>query len=403
MIKGYEDLDHDPCTDHLIHTSVHSFYDSEHPSVAPTLKKARAIVGSFNMSTIGKSDLGDCQKSVGLAEKALVQDVITRWGATHAMANSLRENQAALILYDVEKANVASDSYKANKFTIEEWQGNNQSCAVLDGLAAASKILQGKTYPTSNMVLVYMWGCVASLHATADTIQDWDGTKISPQDLHLSVREAREALYQSLHRFWVVDISERRLAFLLICTLLDPRLLRLRLPLMTNELKTKAKQAFISEYTLNWAPVKPSVAQDADESEPSEGSQGEPADSNVKFGGMGSFDNFIAALQANGSIPDEPVEVEQPKREIDEAESYLAMDAASMDTDVLVWWAKHKDEFPNLSRMARQFLSVPATSASAERVFSLAGRIFNDLTQNMNDTTLEHRMWAKINRSQVLE
>ena len=56
-----------------------------------------------------------------------------------------------------------------------------------------------------------------------------------------------------------------------------------------------------------------------------------------------------------------------------------------------------------LARMAQQFLAVPATSASAARVFSLAGRIFSDLTQHQNDTTLEERMWAKINRKQVLE
>ena len=55
-----------------------------------------------------------------------------------------------------------------------------------------------------------------------------------------------------------------------------------------------------------------------------------------------------------------------------------------------------------LARMAQQFLAVPATSASAERVFSLAGRIFSDLTQHQNDTTLEERMWARINRKQVL-
>ena len=46
-----------------------------------------------------------------------------------------------------------------------------------------------------------------------------------------------------------------------------------------------------------------------------------------------------------------------------------------------------------------QYLGCPATSASAERVFSLAGRLYNDLRQNMTDLTLEERMWAKVNRS----
>ena len=44
-----------------------------------------------------------------------------------------------------------------------------------------------------------------------------------------------------------------------------------------------------------------------------------------------------------------------------------------------------------------QFLGCPATSASAERIFSLAGALFNGDSTNMNAATLEERMWAKIN------
>ena len=40
-------------------------------------------------------------------------------------------------------------------------------------------------------------------------------------------------------------------------------------------------------------------------------------------------------------------------------------------------------------------------SASAERVFSLAGRIFNDYTQNMQSEKLEERMWAKVNQHAI--
>ena len=48
--------------------------------------------------------------------------------------------------------------------------------------------------------------------------------------------------------------------------------------------------------------------------------------------------------------------------------------------------------------MTRQYLGCPASSASAERMFSLAGRRFSDLRQSMNDGTPEKQMWAKINR-----
>ena len=66
---------------------------------------------------------------------------------------------------------------------------------------------------------------------------------------------------------------------------------------------------------------------------------------------------------------------------------------------VVEWWSVNESQYPNLARMAQQYLGCPATSASAERVFSLAGRLYNDLRQNMTDLSLEERMWAKVNRS----
>ena len=67
-----------------------------------------------------------------------------------------------------------------------------------------------------------------------------------------------------------------------------------------------------------------------------------------------------------------------------------------MDTYILEWWTANAKDFPHLSVMARQFLGVPATSASAERLFSIAGRVYDDLRQNMDAQVLEERMWAKI-------
>ena len=115
---------------------------------------------------------------------------------------------------------------------------------------------------------------------------------------------------------------------------------------------------------------------------------------------MGSFGYFMQTMRARGVLPElEP----EPAQLCDEADKCLKMAPAPHETDVLQWWTVHKVEFPSLSRMARQFLSIPATSASAERVFSLAGRIFGDHTQNQNDCTLEVRMWANVNRNQVID
>ena len=80
-----------------------------------------------------------------------------------------------------------------------------------------------------------------------------------------------------------------------------------------------------------------------------------------------------------------------------EAKRYLELPAAPMNTDPLEWWAVNEINFPALSVMARQYLGVPATSASAERLFSIAGRAFDDLRQGMKEQMLEMLMWARIN------
>ncbi|MBW0502006.1 hypothetical protein O181_041721 [Austropuccinia psidii MF-1] len=44
-------------------------------------------------------------------------------------------------------------------------------------------------------------------------------------------------------------------------------------------------------------------------------------------------------------------------------------------TDVLVFWQTQRHLFPTLGKMAQKFLSIPATSAPSERIFSIGRKI----------------------------
>jgi hypothetical protein len=59
-----------------------------------------------------------------------------------------------------------------------------------------------------------------------------------------------------------------------------------------------------------------------------------------------------------------------------------------MKANILMWWKKHAVRFPYLSRLARRYLAMPATSASVERLFSLAGQVVTAKRARLDPTTV---------------
>lgn len=78
-----------------------------------------------------------------------------------------------------------------------------------------------------------------------------------------------------------------------------------------------------------------------------------------------------------------------------EIDRYLNMKHAAVD-NLLDWWNQHKEIYPQLYRYFLQFAAVPATSASAERIFSDAGNIITNKRsrlspKNVNQLAFMHR------------
>jgi zinc finger BED domain-containing protein 1 (E3 SUMO-protein ligase ZBED1) len=396
MIKGWKDGFLVPCADHTQELSVNLY--TKHPRLAATFDKGRGIVGYFNSSVVGYNEEGVglhvCQKSSGVPENKLTQDVKTRWRSTHGMTDSLRVNQEPLLLYEVRNAKVA-EGFKNNRLSLEDWNINNQSVALLTPLANASQYLEGKNYATSNLVIPSMYGCIELLHPNAAVRQPWDGKLLQPKDLRPEVTEGRQVLYDDMVRCWKTEISTELRRFYLIATICDPRQQGLTFPGVSQEERLEAHEWFEAEYDSLWntsAPEEPSVpalAPAASASLPVPTLT--PAAS--ASASLGSFVDFMASV-AHLQAP-VPAQVSRVKSE---AHRYLELPAAPMNTDPLEWWAANEINFPALSVMARQYLGVPATSASAERLFSLAGRAFDDLRQCMKEEMLEILMWARINK-----
>ena len=89
----------------------------------------------------------------------------------------------------------------------------------------------------------------------------------------------------------------------------------------------------------------------------------------------------------------------------DELSAYLALPQVPVKTadgkflDTLGWWRANKDSFPRIAHMARQYLGVPASSATVERLFSGIGLTFSDLRKSVHESTTVDLAWTKFNVS----
>ena len=68
----------------------------------------------------------------------------------------------------------------------------------------------------------------------------------------------------------------------------------------------------------------------------------------------------------------------------------------SREVNPLVWWKENSSCY---LRMAHSLLSIPATSAPAERIFSNAGLTVNKLRSSLNQDTVDALIFLNKNNS----
>ena len=76
---------------------------------------------------------------------------------------------------------------------------------------------------------------------------------------------------------------------------------------------------------------------------------------------------------------------------LDELDHFLNSDVILVD-DALQWWYDHRTTYPWLSRMALDYLTIPATSVAVERVFSHGWLLLTHVRNGMSAQTLRSVM-----------
>ena len=138
-------------------------------------------------------------------------------------------------------------------------------------------------------------------------------------------------------------------------------------------------------YRADWAPKRPNVRRaDVNRQAPRVAVSTTIGKNLMKS--SSNLSTFMMGSRARAEALAEPVEPADD--EADELEKYLAYPDADLEIDVQEWWKDHAAEFPSVAKMARQWLSSPATSAEVERVFSKAGKMHDDQRKRTSEDLL---------------
>jgi hypothetical protein len=96
-------------------------------------------------------------------------------------------------------------------------------------------------------------------------------------------------------------------------------------------------------------------------------------------------------MPSQSTIPT-PTSVSSTDAAISELSSYLDSDTVTQfdsDFNLLNWWQRHKLTYHVLSILAKDVLTVPASTVSSESTFSLAGRVLEDRRRRLTPDMVE--------------
>ena len=275
-------------------------------------------------------------------------------------------------------------------------------------VADFTNIIEGSKCPTSNLFVPMVAKMIVKLDPATILKRPWDGATCTTSP-STELYAAHVNLHNEMKERMVTNLKATVKAKFIISAMLDPRFKAWKFKghgLFCD--KDRAERYFQEEHSTNWAPVLAAAA--AAPKTPS------VIGTRVVQGKRSNAEAFLLDSDSEseqGDVAESINSSVQPMLEVqgldvgDEMSlyllekeckmSYVGADGKRHQFDLLEWWKTHESKYPSLARMARQYLAMPATSAGVERLFSKAGRQFDDCSKNKGEEMLQHSLMAATN------
>jgi hypothetical protein len=344
-------------------------------------------IRSFATSLRNKDVLGRFVASFNEGKKPyLPADVSTRWSSTYRLLDSFLESLEVIQLahrnYEADRKKEKDPELAPLKAVGPMLSGRKLKIVkelhqVLTPIAIALNVLEGDLYPT--LSLVQLLGNLLKQNVTS--LLDQERVADNPSDTLISVYQT---LLKQLDERFVYEKLPLPVGYMpvdYLASALDPRVKHLFF-LSENDRKVvwdhlanlvRESQTLPSLGTPNSNHLTSTISKKAD----------------------GLYDKIDELLSDAAKS--------QSMSHGDEVSSYRLMPMIGIRKDPLAWWKEREGSFPALAKLARIYLSFPASSATIERTFSRGSLVMNNKRVRLHNDSLESQIVTGQNRAFIEE
>ncbi|XP_041370966.1 E3 SUMO-protein ligase ZBED1-like [Gigantopelta aegis] len=361
-----------PCICHSVNYSIRNCYSQK--SLSALLGKLRKLVAHFKCDTSSRLALLEKQKCMGLPQQELVTDNTIQWKSTADMIERVLEQDSAIcavMMHTIE-------SKRALMLSQLELQQARELLGVLKPFTTATQLMSMEKSLTASLVCLVLTKLKTGLQASASDSAFQKSTKSFILG-ELSKRYEQTAVLDFLHVAAALDPRCKHLSFLDEIER-DRIFLRLKQEALTltitSNVAVKLEPHDYSDTNNSIESHQLSLQVDFASEHIDEGSL-EPIIKISRTSPIYNKDESSGQKLSDwlGDLipPEEKPSISTSQRIDNEIQTYRSESDLEMDSDPLLWWKNYGYAYPTLSRLAKKYLCVPATSGPSDRVFSAVG------------------------------
>src|SRR5579859_4485821 len=330
---------HYRCIAHILNLVVEAALDA---SIVPEpIKKLRIFISTVRNSPKQMDKLKEYFQVEGVNFKVPLPDCVTRWNYTYFMIDRAIEIKP-LLSHLVSSLPTLNNNWP----TEEEWHILTELANLLAPFALVTKVISASNYPTIGEAKMLFTGVISHLNQVRE---DDYILKLQVNEMNRVFTKYFDQINKALHVPAFFDPRYKKLAYGNMSQ--DDILRPIRLAMSNYEESTNIS-----------TPSQPII---------------QTSHQLTNLSAIETRNYFRTLLMPSQNLP--PI--------TNELNTYYDSNPPGDEVNPLEWWKNHTMEYPILSKMAKDYLSIMSTSVPCEQFFSVAGKQITQTRNRMHPET----------------